>query len=153
MFRNDTARKCVVRNELLGSGSFGAVYRGDWLKTTSGVPQKDVAIKVIPYAGEEVERLGRELYFLKKFDNPFVVKYYDSFLCDFELWIVMELCDAGSLLDIYRISEGNLNESELKATIACRYFQSIKFSIIITSIHLLVFLVYYTFINSEASIE
>jgi hypothetical protein len=33
----------------------------------------------------------------------------------------MELCDAGSLLDLYRVSNVPLNEPELKAVLACRY--------------------------------
>jgi serine/threonine protein kinase len=120
MFREDNARKCVVRKELLGTGSFGSVYRGDWLKAEKD-DQKDVAIKIISYSGDQIDKLGRELYFLKRFKSPFTVKYLDSFLYHFELWIVMELCDAGSLLDLYRVSNVPLNEPELKAVLACRY--------------------------------
>jgi serine/threonine protein kinase len=120
MFREDNARKCVIRKELLGTGSFGSVYRGDWLKAEND-NDKDVAIKIIAYSGDQIEKIGRELYFLKRFNSPFAVKYFDSFLYHYELWIVMELCDAGSLLDIFRTSGATLNESELKAVIACRY--------------------------------
>jgi hypothetical protein len=45
-FREDNARKNVIRKELLGTGSFGSVYRGDWLKATKE-EDKDVAIKII----------------------------------------------------------------------------------------------------------
>ena len=120
MFREDIARKNVTRKELLGTGSFGSVYRGDWLKAPSP-KEKDVAIKIISYTGEQIEKLGRELYFLKRFNSPFTVKYYDSFLFHYELWIVMELCDAGSLLDLYRASSIILTEEELKGVVACRY--------------------------------
>lgn len=141
MFREDNARKNVIRKELLGTGSFGSVYRGDWLKgkdmdeygyncntsitdvelhsSTNFNAERDVAIKIISYSGEQIEKLGRELYFLKKFNSPFTVKYFDSFLYHYELWIVMELCDAGSLLDLYRVTSKTLDESELRAVIAC----------------------------------
>ena len=121
LFRRETTCKSIARKELLGSGSFGSVYRGDWVSSTSSVSKENIAVKIIHYSGEELERLGRELYFLKRFSSPFIVEYYDSFLYRFELWIVMELCDAGSLLDLYRVSHTTLSEPELRAVIACRY--------------------------------
>lgn len=120
-FRDDNARKNVIRKELLGTGSFGSVYRGDWLKATKE-EDKDVAIKIISYSGEQIEKLGRELYFLKRFNSPFTVKYCDSFLYNkYELWIVMELGDAGSFQDLYKLTRIPLSEAELQATIACWY--------------------------------
>lgn len=118
MFRREQSSKHVVRKELLGVGSFGSVYRGDW-NPSSGPLKEDVAIKVIDYAGDELGTLGRELYFLKRFKSPFIVEYYDSFVLKFQLWIIMELCDAGSMMDLYKHCNITLSEQELRAVIAC----------------------------------
>ena len=117
MFRKENPDRYVERKELLGMGSFGAVYKGLLLKTPA--EQAEVAVKVIAYNGDELTQLGRELYFLKNLSSPFIVKYVDSFVCKGELSIVMELCDSGSLLDICQATKATLSEAELKASMAC----------------------------------
>jgi len=117
MFRKENPDRFVERKELLGMGSFGAVYKGLLLKTPA--EQAEVAVKVIAYNGDELTQLGRELYFLKNLSSPFIVKYVDSFVCKGELSIVMELCDSGSLLDICQATKTTLSEAELKASMGC----------------------------------
>jgi serine/threonine protein kinase len=117
MFRKESPNLFVERKELLGMGSFGAVYKGILLNSPAG--QEEVAVKVISYNGDELNQLGRELYFLKNLSSPFIVKYVDSFVSRGELWIVMELCDSGSLLDICQATKSCLQEPELKAVLAC----------------------------------
>ena len=97
-------------------GSFGAVYKGSLVNHTD---KEDVAVKIISYNGDELTQLGRELYFLKNLSSPFIVKYVDSFVSKGELWILMELCDSGSLLDICQAAKSSLNETALKAVMAC----------------------------------
>ena len=36
-------------------------------------------------------------------DSPYVVKYYGSYFKNTDLWIVMEYCGAGSVLDIMKL--------------------------------------------------
>lgn len=80
----------------------------------------DVAVKVIAYSADELHSLGRELYFLKTLNSPYIIHYVESFLTGEELWIVMELCDAGSLLDLYQATQTTLDEKTMKAVVACR---------------------------------
>ena len=94
------------------------MYHGIWLKAADE-SRKEVAVKVVSFSGNDAEGLGRELYFLKSFTSPFTVRFYDSFVCRQEFYILMELCDCGSLLDIYRGSDYFFSESELKAVFAC----------------------------------
>jgi serine/threonine protein kinase len=117
MFRKESPSDFVERKELLGMGSFGAVYKGKLLNAPQG--EEEVAVKIISYSGDELSQLGRELYFLKNLSSPFIVKYVDSFISKGELWIVMELCDSGSLLDICQATKAPIKEPELKAVMAC----------------------------------
>jgi serine/threonine protein kinase len=120
--REKNPRKFVELKELLGMGSFGSVYRGIIIDPTldpKGL-NKEAAVKIISYSPEELHQLGRELYFLKNLNSPYIVHYVDSILTGTELWIVMELCDAGSLLDLYHATQKTLDEPALKAVVACR---------------------------------
>ena len=119
MFRKAIPESVVERKELLGMGSFGAVYKGVLAPNSGKTKREDVAVKVISYNGDDLEQLGRELYFLKNLSSPFIVKYVDSFIARGELFIVMELCDSGSLLDICQATKSFLQEDELKAVMAC----------------------------------
>ena len=60
MFRKEKARNVVERKELLGTGSFGSVYRGEWLKADDG-KKKEVAVKIVRFSGEDAEGLGKQL--------------------------------------------------------------------------------------------
>jgi serine/threonine protein kinase len=127
----ESMRSCIEKKELLGKGSFGSVYRGYLTKTleeNSNPKQSifeesksiEVAIKIVSYNGDlESNDIGRELYFLKTLKNPFIVNYFSSFLYHGELWIIMEYCDAGSLLDFYRATKTTLNEQQIKAVVTC----------------------------------
>ena len=45
----------------------------------------------------------KEITIISQCDNPFIVKYYDSYLKEDMLSIVMELCEGGSLADILQV--------------------------------------------------
>ncbi len=102
---------------LLGEGSYGAVY-----KATSRIrhQQDDVAIKIIPDADDDLTSLWREIKFLQDLRSPFVVSFIECFLFDNELWLVMELCDGGSLHDLKEAKKTPFNETEIKAVMAFR---------------------------------
>lgn len=103
---------------LLGEGSYGAVYRGCQRKNTTADQNQEVAIKIIPDADDDLTALGREIRFLQVLRSPFVVSFIESFLFDNELWLVMELCDGGSLYDLKEVNKGLFTEEQLKSIIA-----------------------------------
>lgn len=102
---------------LLGEGSYGAVYRA-----RSRIDENDeVAIKIIPDADDDMEALWREIRFLQVLRSPFVVSFIESLLFDNELWLVMELCDGGSLHDLKAAMKTTFNEEQLKYIMAYRF--------------------------------
>jgi len=97
--------------ELLGKGSYGAVYKAR--HRPSGTI---VAVKVIALAGEDeegLEDIRREIAVLQECVHPNVVRYFGSFMGDEYLWIVMEHCGGGSVRDVLTTSGLPLNEAQI----------------------------------------
>ena len=102
---------------LLGEGSFGAVYRARH-KTTNAT----VAVKIIQNAtshgsggnaDSETDKIMSEIDILARCDSAFIVGYFECFirppkkrLDTGEMWIIMEFCDGGSILDFVEKSGG-----------------------------------------------
>ncbi len=105
-------------SSLLGEGSYGAVYRG---RSRSAERSDEVAIKIIPDADDDLTALWREIRFLQVLRSPFVVSFIESLLYDNELWLVMELCDGGSLYDLKEANNASFTEQQLQGIIAFWY--------------------------------
>jgi serine/threonine-protein kinase 24/25/MST4 len=98
----------LLKDKVIGQGSFGRVYLGIQRKT--GL---QVAIKVIDLmTAEDEEDIKHEVSVLAELNSRNVVRYFGSFQQkDGTLWIVMEYCGAGSCLDI--LLYGVLKESHI----------------------------------------
>ena len=85
--------------ERIGKGSFGQVYKALYIPNN-----QRVAIKVIDLeeAVDEIEDIQQEISMIKQLNSTFITKFYDSFIKDSQLWLVMEYCDGGSLIDIIK---------------------------------------------------
>lgn len=80
---------------VLGKGSFGTVHH-----VRRRVDGNSYVMKQIPIASLDAKAQQdsiNEVQILASLDSPFVVKYYDSFLAENTLNIVMEYCSNGDL--------------------------------------------------------
>lgn len=97
----------------LGEGSYGAVWKGKNKKTG-----ENVAIKIVPFDNGDDSELQKEIRILEKADDDFSVGYYSSYEKDQNVWIVMELAEAGSVNDVMHICDVALEENLIKILIA-----------------------------------
>ncbi|KAI8363642.1 kinase-like domain-containing protein [Mortierella sp. GBAus27b] len=105
--------------ETLGKGSSGCVKLARHRRTN-----EQVAIKIIPKASLEnraaVHRgIEREIAIMKLINHPHVIRLYDVYETDKELFLVMEYVSGGELFD-FLVEKGRLTESEAR-----RFFQQI----------------------------
>lgn len=80
----------------MGQGSFGKVF----LATSIHDPSFKVAIKVIFKAKiPDLKVIRAEIKVLQTLDHPNIVKYYETYENSEYLYIVMEYCPGGDLID------------------------------------------------------
>ena len=54
---------------------------------------------------------------LKKFENPYIVQFYQSYTVNNTIWIITEFCECGSALDIMKITNKCYKETEIASII------------------------------------
>ena len=79
-------------------------------------PEHKVAIKVISkskLSPEEINELRDEVAILQSLDHPNIVKYFETYDDVKYIYLVMELCSGGELIE--KLSDKSFHFSELKA--------------------------------------
>jgi len=100
--------------EELGEGSYGSVFKARHRKTG-----EMYAIKIVPTENDNTDELRKEIEFLRKAKNLFVVNYVGSYQKSGHIWIVMEICEPGSISDLMRMTKSTLSEDEIRSVAAC----------------------------------
>lgn len=96
--------------EVLGEGSYGIVY-----KVLNKQTRTIHALKVVPVEND-ISEVEKEINILKQCESPYIVSYFGSYNKGSELWIVLEHCGGGSVMDLLSIlGPGSLNEMHIAA--------------------------------------
>ena len=96
----------------VGQGNYGSVYKIQKIQTG-----EIMAAKICKIESNNSESFKREINMLKQCDSPYILKYYGSYIKKNIIWIVLEFCEGGSLLDIMRITNEYYTEKEIASII------------------------------------
>eukprot|EP00834_Sanchytrium_tribonematis_P002783 NODE_93_length_21530_cov_0.700387.p10 type:complete len:349 gc:universal NODE_93_length_21530_cov_0.700387:3125-4171(+) len=111
--------------EVLGKGNFGQVFKAR--VKPPNVPEASIcAIKVVFLKESELREILLEVDILKMCQHPNITQYCCLFRKELDLWIAMELCDAGGMDHIYHIYPKPLDEI-LVATIIYESLQGLDY--------------------------
>eukprot|EP01066_Platyproteum_vivax_P012161 Platyproteum_vivax@DN5525_c0_g1_i1.p1 len=81
----------VRKEEELGQGSYGRVFRGVFKDSGD-----ELAIKIV----DNEDNLQQEIAILQQCDTPYIVKYFGSYVKEDKLWILMEYCPLGAITNL-----------------------------------------------------
>ena len=89
----------MIEDKVLGAGSFGKVF----LAHNAFIPDHKVAIKVLDRKklrdGDSISDILSEFRILAKLDHVNIVKYYETYQDKRYLYLVMEYCPGGDLIE------------------------------------------------------
>ena len=105
---DENPEKLFTILQKVGQGNYGSVYKVQNNKTG-----QILAAKICKIESNNTESFYKEINMLKQCDSPYILKYYSSYIKNNTIWIVLEFCDGGSLLDIMRITNTFYNEKEI----------------------------------------
>jgi NIMA (never in mitosis gene a)-related kinase len=106
----------------LGSGSFGTVYKVR--RHADALIYVIKSVRIVELSGREQLEAINEVTILSKMNSPFVVRYYDSFIDQDSLHIVMEYCNRGDLQTLLKKAKEK-NMSSLKENVTWNIFLQI----------------------------
>ena len=109
---NEDPEKIYKIIQKVGQGNYGSVYKIQKIKTG-----EIMAAKICKIESNNSESFKREINMLKQCDSPYILKYYGSYVKNNIIWIVLEFCEGGSLLDIMRITNEYYTEKEIASLI------------------------------------
>jgi NIMA (never in mitosis gene a)-related kinase len=114
---------------VLGRGSFGVVYKARRKETNQLCVVKVIQVSQLDQPSQE-DSLN-EVKILSSLDNLYIVKYFDSFVEDNQLFIVMEYCEKGDLSLLIKsrtkpLPENRIWEILLQICMGLEYLHRVK---------------------------
>ncbi|CAK7897188.1 sporulation-specific protein 1 [[Candida] anglica] len=86
-------------HECIGRGNFGDVYRAIVRGETEVVAIKTVNLDS---SEEDISVLVQEIQLLSRMRSPYITRYFEAFVTNVSMWIVMEYCGGGSCSDLLK---------------------------------------------------
>lgn len=93
--------------DCIGRGNFGDVYKAENVQTGTIVAIKAVNIDK---SDDDIPILLQEIKLLRSLKNKNITNWYETFLVDVTMFIVMEFCGEGSCTDLLRGNKNGLND-------------------------------------------
>ena len=120
---SENIRQIYNFEKILGKGSFGLVRVISFKKE----PEKKFALKIIEKdkVKEKVYLLESEITILRKMDHPNIINFYETYQDSKYLYIVMEYCSGGDLMDKL-LQKTHLEEREV-SKIMFKLFSAINY--------------------------
>ena len=110
--QKDIKNEYKISEKLLDKGSTCTVIYGTNIKTNKNVAIKIIDKKNLSY--NKLELIMNELYILKICQYPNIIKLYDIYENDVNIYIVMEYCKNGNLYDYFKYNNNKLQENLVK---------------------------------------
>lgn len=110
--------------QLIGSGSFGKVFRSVHRPTHT-----ECAVKIIDLESsqDDIEETQREIAMLASCRNEHITQYFGCFVHEYELWIVMEFLNAGSCLDLIKSVRPQTLPEPVIAEILAQFLDGLRY--------------------------
>jgi hypothetical protein len=105
----ENSQNLFVVDRELGEGAYGKVYKGIHKETGFTLAIKEISLK---NATEHLE-LTKEITWLKELKHQNLVSYFGSLVIEEKMWILMELCELGSVRDVIEFSQKTFPEREI----------------------------------------
>lgn len=100
----------------LGSGNFADVFRAVDKSTREDVAIKVISMSKVKQYGDKLERaIEKEIYVLRelsKFENPYLLRMIDTFDTANNKYLVLELCNQGTLTEYLAKKQIKLKEAD-----------------------------------------
>ncbi|XP_044143250.1 serine/threonine-protein kinase Nek3 [Bufo gargarizans] len=90
---------------VIGEGSFGRALLVSHLNAADKYVMKEIRL---PKSSAAIKESRKEAILLAKMKHPNIVKFREAFEADDHLYIVMEYCDRGDLLETIKLQRGKL---------------------------------------------
>eukprot|EP01127_Copromyxa_protea_P006830 TRINITY_DN1679_c0_g1_i3.p1 TRINITY_DN1679_c0_g1~~TRINITY_DN1679_c0_g1_i3.p1 ORF type:complete len:705 (+),score=180.50 TRINITY_DN1679_c0_g1_i3:165-2117(+) len=95
----------------LGEGSFGVVWKIELKACPSNSGVAFAAKHIVIKPDTDTREVENEIDILKGCKSPHIVSYYGVFRQESLLWIIMDYCELGSVLDMMELTNSVLTES------------------------------------------
>lgn len=101
------------KSDIIGFGSFGKIF-----KCTNVEDDKPAAMKILNIDEDlALDQLLIELEIMNKCNHKNIVQFYDAFMHNDKIYIIMEYCALGSLETLINDLNRNLTENEIKSIV------------------------------------
>jgi len=110
--------------KVLGSGSFGKVF----LTFNKHNTEHQVAIKVLnkKKLKDHLDAIQEEVTILGNLDHPNIVKYYETYVDEKYIYLVMEYIDGGELFGKIAQQEGNVFNEKMASVYMSKLFSALN---------------------------